>query len=75
MSNRNAIGGRRSSLTDLDADMQAKLIAEHDQRMAYNNFSSGIEDSQEIKMPSFGIEDLDKANSIVNPLTIGLSKL
>ena len=30
---RNAMGGRRSSLTDLDAVAQAKLIAEHEMRL------------------------------------------
>ena len=31
---RNALGGRRSSLTDLDAEAQAKLIEDHNNRNA-----------------------------------------
>ena len=44
--------GRKSSLTDLDEESQAKLIADHE---AANVNQSPVE----IKMPSFGIEDVD----------------
>jgi len=67
MSHRNALGGRRSSLTDLDAEAQAKLIADYEA-------SQQQHDMLEVKMPSFGIEDIDhKAN--LPTVNIGLKRL
>ena len=58
---RNAVGGRRSSLTDLCAEAQAKLIADHNK-------------AQQSKMPSFGIEDVDTFVP-VQQINIGLDRL
>lgn len=58
---RNALGGRRSSLTDLDAEAQAKLIADHNQ-------------AQQDKMPSFGVEDIDTFGQ-AQQISIGLDRL
>ena len=65
------MGGRRSSLTDLDAEFQAKLIADHEQRELMKAVQS------EQKKPSVGIDFVDHNNHTkeLEAISIGLSQV
>ena len=52
----NALGGRRSSLTDLIAENHAKLIREHEERQQQASETGSID-----REPYLNFEDVDRS--------------